>query len=104
MCMIVSGRGTIIESEKEYGKTVSARAFTKLVRQCLKGTTLRTVKEFFKKAGLTFTRKSLEKAIPFGIGAVVGFTSNKCMTQYIGDRACSFFAEDWIGENTGMVH
>ena len=36
-----------------------------MTQQYLKGATLIAVKEIFKKVGITFTRKAVEKAIPF---------------------------------------
>ncbi|EHZ7344711.1 TPA: hypothetical protein ACGUW9_004234 [Vibrio vulnificus] len=52
------------------------------------------MKEIFKRLGITFTRKALEKAIPFGIGVVVGFSANKGITWYVGSKAKDFFASD----------
>ena len=61
------------------------------MQQYLKGATLQIVKEIFKKVGITFTRKALEKVIPFGIGVIIGFTANKTLTWYVGKRAIAFF-------------
>jgi hypothetical protein len=65
-----------------------------LVQQHLKGATLQAVKEIFKRLGITFTRKALEKAIPFGIGVVIGFSANKAITWYVGSKARDFFTAD----------
>jgi hypothetical protein len=83
-----------IKSDKEGGKTVGSKAFVKLVQQHLKGATLQAVKEIFKKLGITFTRKALEKAIPFGVGVVIGFSANKGITWYVGTKARDFFTAD----------
>ena len=40
---------------------------------------------------LTFTRKAVEKAIPFDIGTVIGFSANKGLTWYVGSKAKDFF-------------
>lgn len=53
----------------------------------LKGATLQAVKEIFKQVGITFTKKSLERAIPFGIGVVIGVAANKALTLYVGHKA-----------------
>lgn len=94
LCYIIAGLGAMSEAAKEGGKTVGSKAFVKLVQQHLKGATLQAVKEIFKKLGITFTRKALEKAIPFGVGVVIGFSANKGITWYVGTKARDFFTAD----------
>lgn len=91
VCMVVAGLGTINQASKEGTKAVSSKAFVKMTQQYLKGATLQTVKEIFKKVGVTFTRKAVEKSIPFGVGVVIGATANKGLTYYVGKRAMSFY-------------
>ncbi len=91
LCLIIAGLGAINEAAKEGGKKVGTKAFIKMAQQYLKGSTLQVVKQVFKKVGITFTRKSVEKAIPFGIGSVIGFSANKGFTWYIGTKARDFF-------------
>lgn len=92
LCLIVAGLGTINEAAKEGGKDISKRAFVKMTQQYLKGATLTAVKEIFKKVGITFSRKALEKSIPFGVGVVIGFSANKGLTWYVGTKAKDFFS------------
>ena len=40
--------------------------------------------------GVTFTRKALEKSIPFGIGVIIGASANKGLTIYVGSKAIDF--------------
>lgn len=94
LCYIIAGLGAMSEAAKEGGKAVGSKAFVKLVQQHLKGATLQAVKEIFKKVGITFTRKALEKAIPFGIGVIIGFSANKGITLYIGKKARDFFTSE----------
>jgi hypothetical protein len=91
ICLIIAGLGTINEAAKQGGKQVGAKAFKKMAQQYLKGATLQAVKEIFKKVGITFTRKAVEKAIPFGIGAVIGFSANKGLTYYVGTKVKDFY-------------
>lgn len=91
LCLVVAGLGTISEAAKEGGKAITSKAFVNLTREYLKGATLQAVKEIFKKLGLTFARKSVEKAIPFGVGVVIGFSANKGLTWYVGTKARDFF-------------
>ena len=92
LCFIIAGLGAINEAAKEGGKSVGTKAFVKMTQQYLKGVTLQAVKEIFKKVGVTFTRKAVEKAIPFGIGVIIGFSANKGLTWYVGNKARDFFA------------
>jgi len=91
LCFLIAGLGAMNQATQKGAKEVGSKAFTKVVQQYLKGSTLVAVKEVFKKVGITFTRKSLEKAIPFGVGVIVGFTVNKTLAWYVGVRARDFF-------------
>ena len=92
LCLIIAGLGTINEAVKEGGKQIGTKAFVKITQQYLKGATLQALKEIFKKIGITFTRKAVEKAIPFGVGVIFGFSANKGLTWYVGRKAKDFFA------------
>ena len=94
VCYIIAGLGAINEAAKEGGKAIGSKAFIELARQHIKGATLQAIKEIFKKVGITFTRKALEKAIPFGVGVVIGFGANKGLTWYVGTKARDFFTAD----------
>ena len=58
-----------------------------MLRQYLKGAALQAVKQAFRRVGVTFTRKAVEKAVPFGIGAAVGGAANYGLTRYVGHQA-----------------
>lgn len=92
LCLLVAGLGAINEAAKKGSKQIGTKAFIKMTQQYLKGSTLIAVKAIFKKIGITFTRKAAEKAIPFGIGVIIGFSANKGLTWYVGSKAKSFFA------------
>lgn len=92
LCLIIAGLGAINEATKAGGREIGKQASVKMMQQYLKGATLTTVKEIFKKVGITFTRKAAEKAIPFGIGVVIGFSANKGLTWYVGTKARDFFS------------
>lgn len=91
LCFIIAGLGAINQATQKGAKEVGSKAFTKMVQQYLKGSTLVAVKEIFKRVGITFTRKGLEKAIPFGVGVIIGFSVNKTLTWFIGIRARDYF-------------
>lgn len=91
LCLLIAGLGAINQAAKDGGKALGTKALVKVTQQHLKGATLVAVKEVFKKLGIVFTRKAAEKAIPFGIGVVIGFSANKTLTAYVGKRAKRFF-------------
>lgn len=93
LCFIIAGLGAINEAAKNGGKSIGSKAFIRMTQQYLRGATLQAVKEIFKKVGITFTRKAAEKAIPFGVGVVIGFAANKGLTCYVGSKALDFFKE-----------
>ena len=88
---LVAGLGAINEAAKKGGKAVGSKAFIKMTKEYLKGSTLQAVKEIFKKVGITFTRKATEKAIPYGIGVLISFSTNKGLTWYVGSKARDFY-------------
>lgn len=92
MCLIVAGLGAVNQAAKDAGKGLGKSASVKVMQEYLKGATLQTVKEIFKKVGITFTRKAAEKAIPFGIGVIIGFSANKGLTWYVGTKAKDFYS------------
>lgn len=91
VCYLIAGLGVLNKAAKKGTAEVGSKAMVKMVQQYLKGPTLVAVKEVFKKVGLTFTRKALEKAIPFGVGVVIGFSANKGLTWYVGKKARDFY-------------
>lgn len=99
LCFMIAGLGAISEAAKEGSKRIGSKAFISVVQANLKGSTLIAVKEIFKKVGITFSRKALEKSIPFGVGVVIGFSANKGITWYIGSKAKDYFEHE-ITHNT----
>jgi hypothetical protein len=60
----------------------------------LKGAALQAVKAFFAKLGVFFSRKALEKALPFGVGVVLGASGDYALTRYVGTQATKWFVLD----------
>lgn len=69
------------------GAKLASDAGVRILRQQLRGGTLVAVKQVFKRVGIIFTRKAVERAIPFGVGAVIGAGANAGMTTYVGRQA-----------------
>ncbi|MEZ4323869.1 MAG: EcsC family protein [Polyangiales bacterium] len=91
---VVALGGALEQAGREVAVKVGSKAGVRIVRQYLKGATLIAIKELFRRIGIVFTRKALERAIPFGVGVVVGGSTNYVLTKYVGNRAREFFATD----------
>lgn len=94
LAFIVAAGGALEQAGTRVGVELGTRAGVRIVRQYLKGAVLEFLKQLFKKLGLEFTRKALEKTIPFGVGAVVGGGANYALTRYVGSKAREFFTLD----------
>lgn len=89
----IAAAGTLEQAGKQ-GAQIATKAGVNMLRQYLRGALLQALKEIFKKLGLTFTRKALEKALPFGVGVVVGAGGNYALTRYVGAQAKQWFVLD----------
>ena len=65
-----------------------------MLNEYLKGAALQAVKHAFRRVGVTFTRKAVAKAIPFGVGVVIGGGANYGLTRYVGRQAQEWFVID----------
>jgi hypothetical protein len=87
MTLIIALGGLLESFASEKVAEVVSKAAVKVVREHLKGATLQTVKHLFRAVGVAFTRKSVEKAIPYGFGVIIGTTTSYYLTRYIGKLA-----------------
>ena len=85
---VLGGRTTRLGSE----------AGVKILRQQLRGSALIATKQAFKRVGIVFTRKAVEKAIPFGVGAVIGSGVNASISTYVGREARRWLELDAVTE------
>ncbi|MXS86033.1 hypothetical protein ABO04_08985 [Nitrosomonas sp. HPC101] len=92
LCLMIAGLGAISEMTKVGGKESSKKASVKMMQQYLNEAPFQTLQEIFRKAGIAFTKKAARKAIPFGVGVVIGFSANKGLTWYVGTKARDFFS------------
>lgn len=89
---IMAGLSTINMEAVKQGGEQAARLFSRMLQQYLKEATFDTVRILFRKVTITLSKKALQKAIPFGVGAVIGFSSNKALTWVVGQRVKTHFA------------
>lgn len=89
---IIAGLGTLNTESFKQGSEQAAKLFEKLVQRYLRDATFDTVRKLFRKVSISLSKKAFQKAIPLGIGAVIGFSSNKTLTWMVGRKAKTFFA------------
>ena len=85
--LMLAGIATLSHAGGEGLKKAATKASINLLRNALKGATLQTVKQVLRKVGITFTRKALEKAVPFGIGMAISGSANYAITRFVGVQA-----------------
>jgi hypothetical protein len=94
LSLLIAAGGTIEKYGTAAGVKLATQAGVRVVRQYLKGAVLVAIKELFKKVGLIFTRKALEKALPFGVGVAVGCSANYGLSRFVGHQAKTWFILD----------
>jgi hypothetical protein len=94
LAMLLATGATLEKFGVQAVTPIASRAGVSLVRQYLRGAALQAIKEAFRKLGIQFTRKALEKAIPFGIGVILGASANLAITRYVGAKATEWFVLD----------
>lgn len=91
MSLIIALCGALETAGVERGVKIASKAGVKMVERYLEGATLAFIKDLFKTVGITFTKTATVKAIPFGVGVVIGSAAGYAMTQYVGKSARKFF-------------
>jgi hypothetical protein len=94
LAFLVAAGGALEKAGTGVGVNIASKAGVRLLRQHLKGAALQAVKELFKRLGIVFTRKALERALPFGIGVAIGSSANYALTRYVGAQARDWFVID----------
>lgn len=94
LSFLIAAGGAIEKAGEAAGVKLATQAGVRLIRQYLKGAALQAIKEMFKKVGIIFTRKALEKALPFGIGVVLGSGANYGLTVFVGKQAKAWLILD----------
>jgi hypothetical protein len=94
LVFLIAAGGALEKAGTGVGVNIASKAGVRLLRQHLKGAALQAVKELFKRLGIVFTRKALERALPFGIGVAIGSSANYALTRYVGAQARDWFVID----------
>lgn len=94
LAYLLAATGAVQHGGAEAGARLGSQAGVRMVRHYLQGPTLVAVKQAFSKVGVRLTRKGIEKAIPFGVGAAIGIGVNYGLTRYVGMQAKEWFVID----------
>lgn len=94
LAFLIAAGGAIEKAGETVGVKLASEAGVRLLRSYIKGATLQALKEFFRRVGLVFTRKALERTLPFGVGVVIGSSANYALTRYVGAQAKEWFILD----------
>jgi hypothetical protein len=94
LAFLIAAGSTLQQAGVEGATVIGSKAGVKMLQQYLKGSTLIFVKEMFKRVGITFTRKALEKVVPFGVGVAIGSSANALLVKYVGGQAMDWFVID----------
>lgn len=94
LAFLIAAGGTLEKAGVEAAHRIASKAGVTMLRQYLKGATLQAIKELFKRIGIIFSRKAIEKALPFGIGVIIGSSANYALTRYVGGTAKRWFVID----------
>lgn len=91
LTFLIAGAGALEQMATTTGKSFASKTALKVTDIYLKGATLSAVKSVFSKVGITFTKSAFKKALPFGIGVVIGSSTNYALTKYVGKKALDWF-------------
>jgi hypothetical protein len=91
MSFVIALAGSLEKFGSEAGKATASKAAVRVASEYLTGATLQIIKQLFKKVGIIFTQKAAVKAIPFGVGVVIGSSANYFLTRYVGHAARDVF-------------
>lgn len=94
LSFLIAAGSTIEKAGVSTGTRVASQAGVRLLKRWLRDAALKAVKAAFKEVGIVFTRKALEKALPFGVGVAVGGGANYVLTRYVGNQAKAWFVID----------
>lgn len=94
MSYVIALYGSLEQMGSSGAVKIASSAGVKMIKTHLTGATLVTIRELFKKVGLRFTQKAAAKAVPFGVGIVIGGAANYALTRYVGRVARDTFMLD----------
>ena len=93
LAFVLALAGSVEQMAANGGKIAVEKTAQKLILQYLKGPTLATVKQLFKKAAINFTQKAAAKAVPLGVGVAFSGSTNYVLTTVVGKVTIAVLAK-----------
>lgn len=91
LAFLLASLGATANAGQEAISKGASKALTRLLERHLRGATLASVKQGFRAFGLVFTRKAVAKAIPFGVGVAVGYSTGQLLTKKVGREVSAHY-------------
>lgn len=103
LSFLIAAGGTLEKLGSETVVKIASNAGVKMLKMYLKGSALIVIKEMFKKIGINFSRKALEKSLPFGVGVVISSSANYMLAKYVGKVATKWFTIEQESRNNDLA-
>ncbi|RNW02709.1 hypothetical protein CAG37_023500 [Serratia nematodiphila] len=103
LSFLIAAGGTLEKLGSETVVKIASNAGVKMLKMYLKGPALIVIKEMFKKIGINFSRKALEKSLPFGVGVVISSSANYMLAKYVGNVATKWFTIEQESRNNDLA-
>ncbi len=88
----------VLEGAGEPGALkLGTKAGVAVIRRTLQGAALQVANRLLIAIGIRFSRKTLERAIPLGVGVSLGAGMNYGLTRFVGTRAIAWFSFERAG-------
>jgi hypothetical protein len=94
MCYALAAAATLNNVGAQKLTKRGSKVAVRLTEHFLKGATLQTIKALFRKLGLRFTRRAMQRFLPFGIGLVLCAGANAVFMKLAGEAVRQHFAEE----------
>lgn len=91
LVFLLAAGGAVENLGKGFAVEIGSKAGVNLLKTYLKGASLRFIKDLLKNFGIIFTRKSLERALPLGMGVIIASGANYALTKHVGQAATKWF-------------
>jgi hypothetical protein len=94
LSMLLALFGTLERLGEAAAVRLGTKAGVAMLRKYLRGAALQTIKMALSTVGVRFTRKALEKSVPFGFGVGAGIVMNYGITHSVGSQAVAWLRLD----------
>ena len=94
LAFLIAATGSMQQQAIGPGARLGSEADADALQSYIRGVSVQAAKQAFRKACVTFVRRAFRKAMPLGLGAVIGGGTNYALTRYVGQQAKQWFIID----------